>query len=101
MTFLVTSTGLDGNSSRVGAAPATSPTCMSGVGFGDQVSSDALSQGGHGCVVIEYNSQFETFNFTGVIQSWTVPTGITSIEFHAIGAGGGGFLFSVENYLTR
>lgn len=90
VTFLVTSTGLDGNFSRVGAAPATSPTCTSGVGFGGQVSSDALSQGGHGCVVIEYNSQFETFNFTGVIQSWTVPTGITSVVFYAIGAGGGG-----------
>lgn len=90
VTFLVSSTGLNGDSSQVYAAPATSPACSSGVGYGGQVTSDALSQGGHGCVVIEYNSQFETFNFTGANQSWTVPSGVTSVVFHAIGAGGGG-----------
>jgi len=32
----------------------------------------------------------ETFNYTGTVQSWTVPAGVTSIHIDAEGAQGGG-----------
>jgi hypothetical protein len=67
------------------AAPATSSTCSAGIGVG----SNSASRAGNGCVLIEYGTLFETFNYTGAAQQWTVPTGVTSVTFHAVGAGGG------------
>jgi len=77
------------------AAPAAAHTCAAKVGLGG-AGSATLSQtkGGDGCVVIKYTSSgttyFETFNYTGVNQSWTVPTLVTTATFYLIGAGGGG-----------
>lgn len=77
------------------AAPTSSSSCASGVGYGG-VGSTTLSvtQGGNGCVFIKYTvsgtDYFETFNYTGVDQSWTVPSGVSSATFYLIGAGGGG-----------
>lgn len=67
------------------AAPTTSSTCSAGIGVG----SNSASRAGNGCVLIEYGTLFETFNYTGAAQQWTVPTGVTSVTFHAVGAGGG------------
>ena len=77
------------------AAPTSSSSCASGVGYGG-VGSTTLSvtQGGNGCIFIKYTvsgtDYFETFNYTGVDQSWTVPSGVSSATFYLIGAGGGG-----------
>jgi len=70
-----------------------SATCSSGVGYGGQVTSTLLARGGNGCVVIQYvaggATVYDTFNYVGVNQSWTVPSGVSSVSLHAIGAGGG------------
>ena len=68
------------------AAPASSPACASGVGVGGTKNAAVASTiGGHGCVVIKYVSsgtfQYETFNYTGANQTWTVPSGVTSAIF--------------------
>jgi hypothetical protein len=78
-----------------GAAPLSSPACASGVGVGGTKNAAVASTiGGHGCVVIKYVSsgtpQYETFNYTGANQTWTVPSGVTSATFFLLGAGGGG-----------
>ena len=85
----------DRNFSFGDAEAATSPACVSGVGVGAVNSGTATAtRGGHGCVVIEYvsggSTQYETFNYTGADQSWTVPSGVTSVTFRLVGAGGGG-----------
>ncbi|MFM1777307.1 MAG: hypothetical protein RLZZ260_874, partial [Actinomycetota bacterium] len=86
----------DRNFSLSGAdAASSSPACASGVGVGATNSGTAAStRGGHGCVVIEYvsggSTQYETFNYTGADQTWTVPAGVSSVTFHLVGAGGGG-----------
>ncbi len=77
------------------AAPLSSPACASGVGVGGTKNAAVASTiGGHGCVVIKYVSsgtpQYETFNYTGADQTWTVPSGVTSATFLLLGAGGGG-----------
>ena len=77
------------------AAPLSSPACASGVGVGGTKNAAVASTiGGHGCVVIKYVSsgtpQYETFNYTGADQTWTVPSGVTSATFFLLGAGGGG-----------
>lgn len=79
----------------VSAAPTSTPNCVSGVGIGGTDSATASSaRGGNGCVVIQFvdggSLQFETFNFTGADQSWTVPVGVSSVVFHVLGGGGGG-----------
>jgi hypothetical protein len=79
----------------VEAAPAASPACDTGYGQagigGDGQSSTA---GGNGCVVVEYVvsgvTYFETFNYTGALQSWVVPAGAETAKFITYGAGGGG-----------
>jgi gliding motility-associated-like protein len=40
------------------------------------------------CYIV--NSQTVTFNFTGSVQTWTVPAGVTSVNFTVAGAKGGG-----------
>ncbi|MFN5115652.1 MAG: glycine-rich protein, partial [Acidimicrobiaceae bacterium] len=80
---------------QVSAAPTLTPTCAAGVGVGGTNSATAAStRGGHGCVVIQFVDagvlQYETFNYTGTNQTWTVPTGVSSVTFHVLGAGGGG-----------
>ena len=86
----------DRNFSLGGAdAASSSPACASGVGVGAANSGTATAtRGGHGCVVIEYvsggSTQYETFNYTGADQSWTVPSGVSSVTFRLVGAGGGG-----------
>ena len=77
------------------AAPASSPSCATGVGVGGPGSATlATTRGGNGCVVIKYSvsgsTLFETFNYTGADQTWTVPTGVTNASFYLLGAGGGG-----------
>jgi len=70
-------------------------SCPTGTGYGGQrvgFASKELSQGGHGCVVIVHSGGTEVFTYTGAVQQWTVPTGVTSIELHVVGAGGGGGL---------
>ena len=71
-------------------SPASTPSCTAGAGVGGRAATGAVPVGGDGCVIIEYGSNFETFNFGGGSQSWTVPAGVTSVIFHALGAGGGG-----------
>ena len=76
------------------ATPASSPSCATGVGVGGQATTLAASFGGNGCVVIQYSSggttYYDTINYAGFNQTWTVPTGVSSVIFHALGAGGGG-----------
>ena len=77
------------------AAPSSSVACVSGAGNGGVASATrSVTQGGNGCVFIKYTvsgtDYFETFNYTGAEQSWTVPSGISSATFNLIGAGGGG-----------
>ena len=86
----------DRNFSLGGAdAASSSPACASGVGVGGTNNGTAASTaGGNGCVVIKYVDAgvvtYETFNYTGVDQTWTVPSGVTSVIFYLLGAGGGG-----------
>ena len=73
----------------------TSPSCVAGVGKGGiQSGTVALTKAGNGCVGISYFasdvSTTVTFNYTGANQSWTVPSGVTSVTFYLFGAGGGG-----------
>jgi hypothetical protein len=77
------------------AAPSSSASCVSGAGNGGVASATlSVTRGGNGCVFIKYTvlgtDYFETFNYTGADQSWTVPSGISSATFNLIGAGGGG-----------
>lgn len=70
-------------------------SCPNGTGYGGQVgtlASSAGTQAGHGCVVIEHTGNTVVFTYTGAVQQWTVPTGVTSIALHLVGAGGGGSL---------
>jgi hypothetical protein len=77
----------DRNFSLGGAdAASSSPACASGVGVGGTNNGTAASTaGGNGCVVIKYVDAgvvtYETFNYTGVDQTWTVPSGVTSVIF--------------------
>ncbi|NDG67528.1 MAG: hypothetical protein EBY23_11615 [Actinobacteria bacterium] len=77
------------------AVASSSSSCVSGAGNGGVASATlSATQGGNGCVFIKYTvsgtDYFETFNYTGVDQSWTVPSGVSSAIFYLIGAGGGG-----------
>ena len=77
------------------AAPSSSASCISGAGNGGVASATlSVTRGGNGCVFIKYTvsgtDYFETFNYTGADQSWTVPSDVSSAIFHLIGAGGGG-----------
>ncbi|MEY3557866.1 MAG: hypothetical protein RL374_572 [Actinomycetota bacterium] len=76
------------------AAPASSPSCATGVGVGGPGSATlATTRGGNGCVVIKYSvngsTLFETFNYTGADQTWTVPTGVTNATLYLLGAAAG------------
>ncbi len=80
-------------SSRVvdAVTPGTSSTCATNIGNGgDTASSEADTHGGNGCVVIETDDTVYTFNYTGAIETWTVPAGVSSVIVHLVGAGGGG-----------
>jgi uncharacterized repeat protein (TIGR02543 family) len=73
----------------------TSPSCAAGVGKGGiQSGTVASTKAGNGCVGISYFasgvSTTVSFNYTGADQSWTVPSGVTSVTFYLFGAGGGG-----------
>ena len=79
----------------VSAAPASTPACNIGVGIGGTRSNTiANTIGGHGCVVVKYASSgayvYDTFNYTGSDQTWTVPSGVTYAYVYLLGAGGGG-----------
>ena len=76
-------------------AASSSPACATGVGVGGVASNTVASTiGGHGCVVIKYSlngtAEYETFNYFGANQLWTVPTGVSTAFFYVLGAGGGG-----------
>ena len=80
-------------------AASAAPICAAGVGQGGAGTSNYLTtDAGNGCVIIKYVSGgstfYENFNYTGVDQSWTVPTGVTSATFYLIGAGGGGGIYA-------
>ena len=80
---------------EVSAAPASTPTCNIGVGVGGTRSNTIVNTiGGHGCVVVKYASSgayvYDTFNYTGSDQTWTVPSGVTYAYVYLLGAGGGG-----------
>jgi CshA-type fibril repeat protein len=74
---------------QINPAPSTGPECTTGVGSGGLTTSNETAQAGHGCVVVVYGANFETFNFTGNDQTWTVPSGVTSVVVHLVGGGGG------------
>ncbi len=82
------------NSIALSPSTSTSVMCATGVGIGGLTTSSAASRGGNGCLVIQYfingTTYYDTFNYTGFNQMWSVPTGVTSVIFHALGAGGGG-----------
>jgi len=73
---------------------STSASCTTGAGIGGLTTSDSATRGGNGCVVIQYSlsgtTYYDTFKYTGANQPWTAPDGVTSVIFHALGAGGGG-----------
>ena len=76
------------------AAVASTPTCANGVGLGGTRNATLTNTiGGHGCVVIKYfvngAYEYDTFNYTGADQTWTVPNGITQASVYLVGAGGG------------
>ena len=84
-----------GTPAKTLAAVATSPACTTGVGVGGIGSTTlATTRGGNGCVVVKYfvngAYEYDTFNYTGADQTWTVPNGVTSATFYLLGAGGGG-----------
>ena len=92
---LVTSLGTFIAPPTADAAPAASPACTPGYGVaGTGGDGQASTEGGPGCVVIEYvvggETFFETFNYTGALQSWVVPVGAETAKFITYGAGGGG-----------
>jgi len=67
------------------------PTCPASTGTGGApAATESGTRGGHGCVVIDDGTTTHTFTFTGAVETWTVPTGVSVIEVHAVGAGGGG-----------
>ena len=74
------------------ATAASGQNCTLRVGLGG-TPGVSTNQAGHGCVIIKYNNGsadvYETFNYTGVDQSWTSPTSTTSLTFYLVGAGGG------------
>jgi hypothetical protein len=79
--------------SNVAAAPASEPSCASEGSAGQTGVTQAATIGGNGCVVIAYvvagTTYYETFNYTGVTQSWVVPAGVDIATFTTYGAGGG------------
>ncbi|KGA14705.1 hypothetical protein GM51_16675, partial [freshwater metagenome] len=89
-----TQPGASINSVASSPSTSTSPSCISGAGTGGLTTSDSATRGGNGCVVIQYSlsgtTYYDTFKYTGANQSWTVPSGVASVIFHALGAGGGG-----------
>jgi hypothetical protein len=94
-TFSVTQTLYLQWSGPVLTADLASPRCVAGVGVGGpNAAAVAGTKAGNGCVVVEYTASgtqaFKSFNYTGDTQTWTVPTGVSSVIFYAIGAGGGG-----------
>jgi hypothetical protein len=56
---------------------------------GGACDSDPAKGCGSGIVQIASNAMRNTFNFTGGVQTWTVPAGVTSIYVEALGANGG------------
>ncbi len=75
----------------VDAVVSQASTCPVGVGVGGQpAATSGATLGGDGCVVFEHSGQYSTFTYTGADQTWTVPSGVTSVVIRAIGAGGGG-----------
>ncbi|MTA42934.1 MAG: hypothetical protein F2567_07865, partial [Actinobacteria bacterium] len=66
-------------------------SCLAGYGLGGVGGTTrANASGGDGCVIVEYGSTTEQFNYVGEAYPWTVPAGVTSVTFKVYGAGGGG-----------
>ena len=67
-----------------------SATCAANKGAGGVGSSiRANTQGTQGCIIVNYGSTTEEFNYVGAVHNWTVPAGVTSVTFKVYGAGGG------------
>ncbi|MBE0638103.1 MAG: hypothetical protein IH598_06275, partial [Bacteroidales bacterium] len=47
---------------------------------------------------LAYSQTTETFNYTGAVQTWTVPAGVTSVTIEAWGAQGGANWVNNNNY---
>ena len=87
------------NATALGGRASAAPGCTAGVGVGGTNNSTiALTVGGHGCVVVKYETggveEYETFNYSGADQFWTVPSDVTSASFYLLGAGGGGSTYT-------
>ena len=83
------------NATALGGRASAAPSCAAGVGVGGTNSATAaLTVGGHGCVIIKYEEMgatvYDTFTYTGTMDTWTPPSGVTTATFYLIGAGGGG-----------
>jgi uncharacterized repeat protein (TIGR02543 family) len=83
----------------VGGTVDTKPNCAPGAGVAGVTSNVAANtHGGNGCVLVKYVSSgttyFETFNYSGSNQTWTVPAGVNTATFILIGAAGGGTLWT-------
>ena len=96
----------DRNFSLNDARATSLPACVNGVGLGGTRSDSVASTiGGHGCVVIKYvvngSAHYETFNYTGADQAWTVPSGVTSASFFLLGAGGGASIKFASTDVTK
>lgn len=74
-------------------------TCPDNAGRGGATATLASgTRGGDGCVVFEVDGDLTTFIHTGSVQSWTVPSAVTSVTIHLIGAGGGGGRSGTASY---
>ncbi|MEY2626675.1 MAG: hypothetical protein RJB08_434, partial [Actinomycetota bacterium] len=82
--FLAVGVGRDVDASGIAACPDDA-----GRGGATAVLASA-TQGGNGCAVVDIDGDLTTFVYTGALQTWTVPSGVTSVRVHLIGAGGGG-----------
>jgi hypothetical protein len=80
------------------AGNTTDVDYSSGIGLGGQ----GASAGGRGRVVIYYYQptyqQSRVFSYTGVDQSFTVPSGVTSLRVKLWGAGGGGGYYNAAGF---
>jgi uncharacterized repeat protein (TIGR02543 family) len=81
--------------SALGGTVDSKPNCAPGAGLGGVTNSvTASTKAGDGCVLIKYVvsgvTYFQTYNYTGADQTWTVPVGVTTASVTMIGAGGGG-----------
>lgn len=90
----VLTVGNDSGGSNRALPPNTSDeNYIEGVGLGGNKTLNS----GNGLVYLDYGSGNTTFYYTGNSQTFTVPSGVTSISVKIWGAGGGGSDYDYEN----